>query len=639
MKIKLFFLFVTFLTFFFTSLILNAQEKQIKFYLNDGSFKTYNINDIDSMNLIKSNSNYVMKIFYDENQIAYYPTEVISKIQFDTDTANNRLMNVFVYGYPKSIKLSLVDSIYFYQDIYQPLSIGSQVWMLKNLNVDHYRNGDSIPNVRDSDDWSKLYTGGMCYYQNNDEIDENIGKLYNWFAISDYRVLAPIGWHVPTDEEWKILEQSLGMTKSQVNSTEWRGTNEGGKLKATGQAWGYNFRTTNESGFSAFPNGIRYYLGEFHNLQGYCDWWSSKEVDTINAWKRRLGYNVGFIHREKINKRYGFYIRCVMDNGDTAPVISSITPTSASIGNDIVLTGSGFISRQGLSFVSFNNTKATQYINWCDTLIKVKVIVGASSGKVSVTINGVKSNEVDFTLESSDSPSTIEMVLIPAGTFQMGQDGVDNAYIVHTVKITKAFYMSKYEITQKQYTEITGSNQSYFFSKLNNPIEQVTWYDAVQFCNELSKKEGLEQCYTLDIWHCDFKKNGYRLPTEAEWEYACRAGTGTNYYSGNTESQLDSAGWYLKNSYNTTHPVGQKAANKFGLFDMHGNVLEWCSNCFYGYNEGTFNDPTGPSTCMTRSFRGGSFSENNYLCLSAKRNANYPDYRYNNIGFRVVRTK
>ncbi|MDQ1267047.1 MAG: hypothetical protein QG635_2200, partial [Bacteroidota bacterium] len=184
-------------------------------------------------------------------------------------------------------------------------------------------------------------------------------------------------------------------------------------------------------------------------------------------------------------------------------------------------------------------------------------------------------NNINYMLSSIDSISfknmkdstDMDMALIPAGIFEMGQKGTGHSE--HTVYITREFYMSKFEVTQKQYTDVIGSNPSYFAGNPKNPVEYVTFYDAIRFCNELSKEKGLQQCYYIlndtSDWSCKFDRKGYRLPTEAEWEYACRAGTTTDYYYGTTESQLDSAGWYKSNSDSTTHPVGQKIANDFGL--------------------------------------------------------------------------
>ncbi|MBM2813752.1 MAG: serine/threonine kinase [Ignavibacteria bacterium] len=262
--------------------------------------------------------------------------------------------------------------------------------------------------------------------------------------------------------------------------------------------------------------------------------------------------------------------------------------------------------------------------------------VQTKSGEKTYNVGDVQSITFGKTITGA-----IEMVEIPAGTFQMGQISI--AEPVHTVNITKAFYMGKYEVTQKQYTDVIGSNPSQFAGKPTNPVEQVNWYDAVQFCNELSKKEDLELCYTLEggtTWRCDFDKKGYRLPTEAEWEYSCRAGTLTDYYTGTTESQLASAGWYDYNSNNTTHPVGLKVANKFGLYDMHGNVWEWCWDWSAIYIAVTFDDTTWPNSGSYRVLRGGSWLNNNAThCCSAYHSGDFPVSRFSSLGFRVVMTK
>jgi formylglycine-generating enzyme required for sulfatase activity len=231
-------------------------------------------------------------------------------------------------------------------------------------------------------------------------------------------------------------------------------------------------------------------------------------------------------------------------------------------------------------------------------------------------------------------PVTIEMVSIPAGTFQMGQAGVDEP--VHQVTVS-AFQMGRYEITKAQYPAVMGENPSRFKGDTQRPVETVSWEDAVTFCNKLSEAAGLQSCYDLSTWACDFTKNGYRLPTEAEWEYACRAGTTTNYYTGDSESDLAKAGWYLGNSGNTTHAVGGKQANALGLYDMHGNVWEWCSDWYGRYSSANATDPQGPSSGSSRVERGGSWGSSGNCCLSAYRRSLSPDGRSDGIGFRVVR--
>jgi len=236
----------------------------------------------------------------------------------------------------------------------------------------------------------------------------------------------------------------------------------------------------------------------------------------------------------------------------------------------------------------------------------------------------------------------IDMVSIPSGSFQMGTNDTDDDHFehsrpVHTVTLD-GFQMSQTEITQAQYNAVMGNNPSYFTGDDSRPVEYVTWYDAVAFCNKLSEVAGLEPCYNLSNFECDFTKNGFRLPTEAAWEYACRAGTTTRFYTGDSESDLDRAAWYYTSEH-TTHPVGQKEPNAWGLYDMHNNVYEWCNDWFSEYYTAESQvNPTGPDSGSGRVLRGGDWGGGGcYLCHSARRVGDAPNTSYYNIGFRVVR--
>jgi formylglycine-generating enzyme required for sulfatase activity len=195
--------------------------------------------------------------------------------------------------------------------------------------------------------------------------------------------------------------------------------------------------------------------------------------------------------------------------------------------------------------------------------------------------------------------------------------------------------MGKYEVTQAEYQAVMGTNPSYFKGD-TLPVEQVSWYDAINYCNALSKKEGLTAAYTVNGNNVTWNKsaNGYRLPTEAEWEYACRAGTTGPYSSG---SSVDAAGWYSSNSGSKTHPVGQKQANAWGLYDMHGNVWEWCWDWYGSYPSGSQTDPSGASSGEYRVDRGGSWSYGARYLRSAYRGRRYPSARGIDLGFRLVR--
>ncbi|MDP6506998.1 MAG: formylglycine-generating enzyme family protein, partial [Planctomycetota bacterium] len=213
----------------------------------------------------------------------------------------------------------------------------------------------------------------------------------------------------------------------------------------------------------------------------------------------------------------------------------------------------------------------------------------------------------------------MEMVLIPAGEFQMGSNEFDAEKPIHTVKITKPFHMSSTEVTQAQYEAVMGKNPSSFKGK-DLPVETISWEEAVEFCKKLSWKE----------------KKSYRLPTEAEWEYACRSGTKTKFSFGDSENNLGDYAWYWQNSDRKTHPVGEKKSNAWGLFDMHGNVWEWCSDRYGEYPSGTVTDPTGHNTDRFRVIRGGGWCNSSRACRSAIRARCRPAFRFGFLGFRVA---
>ena len=259
-------------------------------------------------------------------------------------------------------------------------------------------------------------------------------------------------------------------------------------------------------------------------------------------------------------------------------------------------------------------------------------------------------------------------VLIPAGTFQMGcNDGYDEP--VHQVTITKPFYMGKYEVTQAEYEKYcsyTGSSSpsSKYGDGDNYPAYYVSWYDTLVYCNKRSVAEGLTPCYSIDdstdpkdwgtvptlnddTWNavvCDWNANGYRLPTEAEWEYAARAGDNTVdsfTYSGTSDvNNLGEYAWYPSNSNSTTYKVGTRKANAFGLYDMSGNVYEWCWNWFtdsYDTGKEGGSDPTGASAGSDRVIRGGSWYGISDWCAVSYRSTLNPSRSDYFCGFRVVR--
>jgi len=201
-------------------------------------------------------------------------------------------------------------------NVYQTVVIGAQEWMAENLKVTHYRNGDALPNVTAGNAWGALTTGAYCEYDNDVNNVATYGRLYNWYAMSDGRNIAPAGWHVPSDAEWKQLEMTLGMSQAQADSISWRGAPVGGKLKDAGVThWrAPNTGATNESGFSALPGGDRAYVfGIYYDMGSYAQFWSSTELNSGNAWDRYLNYNFSYIYRYYHDKFSGFSVRCVSD--------------------------------------------------------------------------------------------------------------------------------------------------------------------------------------------------------------------------------------------------------------------------------------------------------------------------------------
>ena len=255
-------------------------------------------------------------------------------------------------------------------------------------------------------------------------------------------------------------------------------------------------------------------------------------------------------------------------------------------------------------------------------------------------------------------------VLIQGGTFTMGspsnEPSRESDETQHQVTVS-SFYMSKHEVTQREYQEVMGTNPSNFKGD-NLPVENVSWYDAVEYCVRRSEREGLTPAYTIDKGRSDPNNqnssdnvrwavtwnpnaNGYRLPTEAEWEYACRAGTVTPFntgsnittslanYDGNYPYNNNSKGTYRER----TTTVGSFPANPWGLYDMHGNVWEWCWDWYGGYASGAQTDPRGAVSGSYRVIRGGSWNSSGRNLRSAYRGRSTPSIRHYDYGFRLVR--
>ena len=222
-------------------------------------------------------------------------------------------------GYGSIRSFTTTDSMGTVTDIdgntYRTIKIGNQWWMAENLKVTHYRDGDSIPNVTDGPTWRGLTTGAYCEYDNDADSVATYGRLYNWYAVADVRNIAPPGWHVASDAEWKQLEMYLGMSQPEADQTGWRGTDEGGKLKESGTShWiSPNTGATNETGFTGLPGGYRYLGGLYYDIGVHAVFWSSTENGSGFAWCRNLGNVYSGVHRYDGGKEDGFSVRCVKD--------------------------------------------------------------------------------------------------------------------------------------------------------------------------------------------------------------------------------------------------------------------------------------------------------------------------------------
>ena len=242
-------------------------------------------------------------------------------------------------------------------------------------------------------------------------------------------------------------------------------------------------------------------------------------------------------------------------------------------------------------------------------------------------------------------------VRIEPGVFTMGSPADEHGgcwrQTQHPVTLTRAFAVKATEVTQAEWQAVMGSNPSGFVDCGGDcPVENVNWNDAVDYCNALSAQQGLAPCYDAARSFSGFACEGYRLPTEAEWEYAARAGTQTALSTGDIahpecrplDPNLDAAGWYCGNSGETTHPVGAKQANAWGLYDMHGNVWEWVQDWDGAVREDAALDPLGPADGFSRGVRGGAWDRDARDACSAARGGDTLEDRNDTIGFRPVRT-
>ena len=278
------------------------------------------------------------------------------------------------------------------------------------------------------------------------------------------------------------------------------------------------------------------------------------------------------------------------------------------------------------------------------TLLVLPILFGCGGGTSTATTNGAAAPAAttDAAPAIIKTKSGVEMVEIPAGSFEMGSRSHEDE-TPHTVKLD-AFYIDRTEVTQEQFSKLSVADASHFRDP-KNPVEMIPWDRAIAFCNERSKAEGLTPCYNSEMV-CDFAANGYRLPTEAEWEYACRAGSDKEYSFGADPRTLGDYAWFKDNAAKKTHPVAQKKPNAWGLYDMHGNVAEWCHDVYDKdyYKKSAAENPHGPAEGDKQVLRGGAWetsAEGLRSSARAAEKAGFQDacFKLDAIGFRCVRKK
>lgn len=273
----------------------------------------------------------------------------------------------------------------------------------------------------------------------------------------------------------------------------------------------------------------------------------------------------------------------------------------------------------------------------------------------AVDEKGIAIPENEFFFNEADMIKKIKdgFVFVDGGTFIMGNDSGDVFESPSHIVTVSSFFICDHEVTSGEYFTIKGTNPNYFVGYFL-PVEQVSWYDAIEYCNMLSESKGLTPCYSLygttdtsgwgtkgQSWNkvtCDWNADGYRLPTEAEWEYAARGGINSKGYLYSGSNDIESVAWYDKGNSTPTQSVKSKQSNELGVYDMSGNVWEWCWDWFGSYSSDNVINPHGSSYENYRILRGGSWADSASKCRVVYRTAFEPDFSYAVLGFRVVRS-
>jgi formylglycine-generating enzyme len=524
--------------------------------------------------------------------------------KFVTDIKIEKQPSKLIYAQEDALNLSGLTVTLTYNDASKEYNLSSEFFPLKSITTDP-EDGEKLDYTKHNGKpikiaYGKIAYSDLIYTTNNLDINTPTAEDFNISGLTQYYDGSP-----------KV-----------VTITPKQGKSDG-------------VITVKYNGSTTAPSAVGTYTVTF-------------DVVAAANFNAKSGLSAGTLTIEKATPTAeDFEISGLTQEYDGSPKRVSITPKEGKSTGTITVyyEGNG-------STIYTKSTTAPSAVGTYTVTFDIAAVTGynSASGLYAGTLTIIK----------------IEMVSIPAGTFMMGSPASEanrrDNETQHSVTLS-GFYMSKYQVTQEQYQAVMGSNPCYFNdnpqtgeTQGKRPVECVSWYDALVFCNKLSIKEGLTPAYSISgstdptVWgavptgsNSDWNaviivsgSNGYRLPTEAQWEYACRAGTTTAYNTGDTIS--DNTGWYDSNSGRKTHEVGKKPANTWGLYDMHGNVWEWCWDWYDYYSSSSVTDPTGAVTGSYRVERGGNWSGNGLDLRSAYRYYYYPSYRYYDFGFRLVRS-
>jgi len=413
---------------------------------------------------------------------------------------------------------------------YTTIKIGEQWWMMENLRVTCYSDSTPIQNVTDGSTWSGLNTGAYCEYDNDSSNAPTFGRLYNWYAVNNSLGLAPEGWHIPTDNEWKQLELYLGMSEIEANNTGWRGDDEGGKLKEFGTThWtSTNLGANNECGFTALPGGYRGHSGGFGDMGGYAVFWSSSGISSNLAWSRTLGYDLSRINRYGSYKLGGFSVRCVKNptpDVTTTPV-DSITPVTAYCSGNVTDEGNSAVTARGMCWSTSSSPTISD-----DTTHN-----GSGTGSFESLLIGLEQDtKYYFRAYATNSEGTGygEVDSFTTGEFETSTVTDYDGYTYQTIKIGEQWWMME-NLKVKHYRN---------GNLLTNVTDNSEWssLDSGAYCNYGNDSTDIATYGRLYNWYAvndslELAPEGWHIPNDEEWKQM-------EMYLGMSQSEVNGTGW------------------------------------------------------------------------------------------------